>query len=262
MILLVEDEAIIAIGEKRTLEKYGYDVVLASSGEEALALMATATGVSLVLMDIDLGPGMDGTVTAQKILEGYDVPLIFLSSHVERKIVDKTEGITSYGYIVKNTGETVLVASVRMAYRLFEARQREKDKERALANSEARFRRLFDQVPTVAMQGYDADAKVTYWNEASHALYGYAPEEALGRSLLDLIIPEEMRSMVQADVRRMVSTGVPSPAAELSLQRKDGTRVSVYSSHAVVKREDGGNELFCLDIERCPDPDRIGRGSN
>jgi hypothetical protein len=37
--------------------------------------------------------------------KGY--PNCFLSSHTEPEVVEKTEGITSYGYIVKNSGETV-----------------------------------------------------------------------------------------------------------------------------------------------------------
>jgi DNA-binding response OmpR family regulator len=37
-ILLVEDEAIIAMSEKMTLEKYGYKVITAYTGEEAVAL--------------------------------------------------------------------------------------------------------------------------------------------------------------------------------------------------------------------------------
>jgi DNA-binding NarL/FixJ family response regulator len=66
---------------------------------------------------------MDGTEAAQEILQKRKLPLVFLSSHTEREVVEKTEGITSYGYIVKNSGETVLIASIKMAFRLFESEQ-------------------------------------------------------------------------------------------------------------------------------------------
>lgn len=123
-ILLVEDEALIALAQKKTLENHGYDVITASSGEKAVSLAAAEAEIDLILMDINLGDGIDGTEAAARILESRDIPLVFLSSHTEREVVEKTEGITSYGYIVKNSGEMVLAASVKMAFKLFDAHRR------------------------------------------------------------------------------------------------------------------------------------------
>ncbi len=117
-LLLVEDEAIIALAEAQTLRKHGYEVVTVYDGETAVETVDADPDISLVLMDIDLGAGMDGTEAAEHILRRHDLPIAFLSSHTEPEVVEKTEGITSYGYIVKNSGETVLLASIRMAFRL------------------------------------------------------------------------------------------------------------------------------------------------
>jgi len=46
-------------------------------------------------MDIDLGPGWDGTETAERILAFRDPPVLFLFSHTDPGIVEKTERITS-----------------------------------------------------------------------------------------------------------------------------------------------------------------------
>ena len=131
-ILLVEDEPIVALTQKRTIESFGYRVLTASTGEEAVRAVATNTEIDLVLMDIDLGEGIDGTEAAERILERYDLPIVFLSSHTEPEYVKRTQRITSYGYVVKHTAATVLEASLQMAFRLFEARRREKDKEQEL----------------------------------------------------------------------------------------------------------------------------------
>jgi PAS domain S-box-containing protein len=123
-ILIVDDEALIAASEAQTLRNRGYEVFTAVSGEKALELIGL-TRVDLILMDIDLGRGqMDGTETAARILDEYEVPIVFLSIHTEPEIVEKTEEITSYGYIVKNSGENVLDTSIKMAFKLFEAHQR------------------------------------------------------------------------------------------------------------------------------------------
>ncbi|MFW6361733.1 MAG: PAS domain S-box protein [Spirochaetota bacterium] len=122
-ILIVEDEALIAASEAQTLRKRGYKVFTAVSGEKAFELLRS-TRVDLILMDIDLGPGqMDGTETAIRVLGEYEVPIVFLSSHTEPEIVEKTEKITSYGYVVKTSGENVLDTSIKMAFKLFAAHQ-------------------------------------------------------------------------------------------------------------------------------------------
>jgi CheY-like chemotaxis protein len=105
-ILLVDDEAIIAMAEKMTLEKYGYKVITAHTGEEAVAAVRKTPAIDLVLMDINLGSGMDGPEAAALILKDRDLPVVFLSSHIEPEVVAKTEKITSYGYVVKNSSIT------------------------------------------------------------------------------------------------------------------------------------------------------------
>src|SRR6056297_3109272 len=134
-ILLVEDEVLIAMNEAQTLQKHGYEVVTVYNGEKAVEMVNSDSEISLILMDIDLGKGIDGTEAADEILNKKDIPVVFLSSHTEPEVVKKTEGITSYGYIVKNSGETVLLASIRMAFRLFDAKMREREHKEALMHS-------------------------------------------------------------------------------------------------------------------------------
>ena len=123
-ILLVEDEVIVALAQKLELQKLGYSIITASSGNEAITATKINSDIDLVLMDIDLGSGIDGTETAELILKERDIPVVFLSSHTEQAIVEKTEKITSYGYVVKNSSITVLDASIKMAFRLFAEKRR------------------------------------------------------------------------------------------------------------------------------------------
>jgi diguanylate cyclase (GGDEF)-like protein/PAS domain S-box-containing protein len=124
-----------------------------------------------------------------------------------------------------------------------------KQMEQALLESENRFRSMLRDVQTIAVQGYTMDGMTTYWNKASEHLYGYTAGEAIGRSLLDLIIPPEMRADVWQAIQYMAESGQPIPAAELSLMRRDGSRVTVYSSHSVVSIPGRPPELFCLDVD-------------
>jgi len=76
VILLVEDEAIVAMSEAMTLEKYGYKVITVNSGEEAIETVFKTQKIDLVLMDINLGEGIDGPHAAEAILENRDIPLM------------------------------------------------------------------------------------------------------------------------------------------------------------------------------------------
>ncbi len=117
-----------------------------------------------------------------------------------------------------------------------------------LRESEGRFRALFEQISNVAVQGYNRQRQVIFWNRASESLYGYTAEEALGRQLEDLIIPAHMRDGVVADVDAWVNGGPAIPPGELTLRGKDGMPIPVYSSHVVLHSSAGEPEMYCVDV--------------
>ncbi|HHS12685.1 MAG TPA: PAS domain S-box protein [bacterium] len=226
-ILLVEDEIVIATDEKLTLEKYGYAVRIVSSGEEALNAVRNTHGIDMVLMDINLGGGIDGTQAARRILDLKDIPLIFLSSHVERETVEKTEGITSYGYIVKNSGEMVLVASIKMAFRLFEARKKEKEKEEALRRSEEDYRRLFEDHSAVKLVIDPETGHIIDANHAAAQYYGWP------RDVLKTMKIQQINTLSDEAIRKEMRTAKERSRTffEFRHRRADGSirNVSVFS---------------------------------
>jgi PAS domain S-box-containing protein len=144
-ILLVEDSAIIAMAEKMELEQKGYRVHHVTSGEKAIeSFSKMELNIDLVLMDIDLGSGIDGTQAAREILSENDIPIVFLSSHTELEVVEKTEKISSYGYVVKDSGIIILDASIKMALKLFHEKMKHKQTEKELREREKVFHVLFE----------------------------------------------------------------------------------------------------------------------
>lgn len=119
----------------------------------------------------------------------------------------------------------------------------------ALRESEQRFRRLLEQTPRIAVQAYDRERRVIFWNSSSERLYGYSLTEALGRRLEELIIPEPMQEKVVSDIQCWMNGGQPLPPSELALRRKDGSLVWVYSSHLMLRNRQNHPEMYCLDID-------------
>lgn len=121
--------------------------------------------------------------------------------------------------------------------------------QRRHSESEQRFRALLESLPKVAVQGYDRYRRVIYWNEASTRLYGYLPEEAQGRLLENLIIPEAMRGGVVAAHHAWVTQGVEIPASELELKHKSGAPVHVFSHHVMLGEHTQEPLMFCVDVD-------------
>lgn len=189
----MEDEALIGMNESMQLKKYGYNVIHVLSGQEAIQILENHNQINLVLMDIDLGSELDGTQTAQIILKKHSLPLIFLSSHIEPEIVEKTENITSYGYVVKNSSITVLDASIKMAFRLHEAYSvLEKQKleietrKKELQYFEKRYRRLFESAKDGILILNAETGIIVDVNPFLIQMLGYSKEQFLDKNLWDI----------------------------------------------------------------------------
>ena len=120
-ILLVEDDVIIATSEKMFLERMGYIVFHSLDGEGAIEMVREKNlDIHLILMDVDLGMGMDGIVAATLILKESDIPIIFLSSHAEEEIIKRVNLITPYGFIKKDLEIIDLDLMIKKALKMYE----------------------------------------------------------------------------------------------------------------------------------------------
>lgn len=178
IILLVEDDPITAVSEKLMLEANGYSVLTASSGRKAVEI-ASMSQVDLVLMDIELGGDMGGHGAAQQILEKKNIPIVFLTAHVGREMVEKVRSITRYGYSLKNSGDYVLLSSIEMAFELFEAHERTRI-------SEENYRKLVEDISDMIFS-IDYGGFFTYISPRVEHLGGYKADEISGRHFSNFI---------------------------------------------------------------------------
>ncbi len=221
-ILLVEDEALIAMAEKLQLERNGYAVHHVMSGEAAVAAaLSSDSSYDLILMDIDLGAGIDGTQAAEQILKQKDLPIVFLSSHTEPEIVERTEKITSYGYVVKNSGITVLSTSIKMALKLFEAKMQEERHRVALLHSRDLMGYIIEHNQS-AVAVHDRERRYVYVSKPYLDQYNVKRRDVIGRHHYDVFpdLPLKYREAHDRALRGEVSRGEDDP-----FEREDGTTV-------------------------------------
>lgn len=142
MILIVDDAPENIISLKKVLEKNGFEVDTASSGEEALKKILKKSYV-LIILDVQM-PGMDGFEVAEAI-SGYskakETAIIFLSA-ASANVNLITRGYSSGGldYISKPVDMNILLLKVKTFYRIYEQSRALNEMQKAL-REEIEFRK-------------------------------------------------------------------------------------------------------------------------
>ncbi|MFO7749924.1 MAG: response regulator transcription factor [Desulfobacteraceae bacterium] len=117
-ILIVDDEQDILELVKYNLEKEGYEIVTAISGEEALAV-AEGSLPDLMVLDLML-PGMDGLEVTRKIRSGKataQLPIVILSAKGEESDIVSGLELGANDYLSKPFSPRELVARIRAIFR-------------------------------------------------------------------------------------------------------------------------------------------------
>ncbi len=124
-VLIVEDDAILAVQLRNMLVDMGYNVLEpVASGEAAIAAMAAERSEpglpdlilpDLILMDIQLSGPMDGITAAEHIRKVADVPVVFLTGYSHDPLLQRAKTTMPYGYLVKPVSSRELVATIEMA---------------------------------------------------------------------------------------------------------------------------------------------------
>jgi PAS domain S-box-containing protein len=128
-----------------------------------------------------------------------------------------------------------------------EAEIAQNEAEQLIRENEERFRSLLDGIEAVPVQAFGPDGTVHYWNLASQHLYGYTSAEAIGRNIIDLVIPPDLRDTIKQRIAEMAASRKPIPVTEDWLVGYDGRRSLVRTNHAVVQLPGREVEIFSID---------------
>lgn len=127
---IVEDELIVAHDLRQSLEAMGYAVTGIASSEQQAIDLAERERPDLVLMDINLGRGGDGTRAATVIAKRFQLPVIYLTAYAGDDIVHKAIQAAPFGYVLKPFEPRELNATIRAALARAEAEKKTRKAER------------------------------------------------------------------------------------------------------------------------------------
>ncbi|MCD6117801.1 PAS domain S-box protein [bacterium] len=175
VILVVEDERVVAEDIQRSLEQMGYSVpAVSASGEDAIKKVEQYHP-NLILMDIVIRGDMNGIETAEKIVSKYDVPIVYLTAYADKKTLEEAKQTGPFGYILKPFNSRELKSTIEMAIYKHGMDQKLRENEAWLSTT---LRSIGDGVIAT-----DADGKIRFINKIALEMLGYKNEEVVSRKI-------------------------------------------------------------------------------
>lgn len=114
-ILIVEDNPIIALDLKATVNEFNYKVTDTVSNEKAVLSSIEHNEPNLILMDIDLGNGNNGIDIVKEIHKNKYIPIIYLSARSDQETMNKALDTSPIGYLPKPFNRIKLNSMINLA---------------------------------------------------------------------------------------------------------------------------------------------------
>lgn len=121
--------------------------------------------------------------------------------------------------------------------------------EEALQHAYAQIYQIINNAPGVAIQGYDHEGRVLFWNKASEELYGFTEQQAVGRRLGEFLLSEQDAREFEQMVKRIAQTGQPVPLREWETKTTSGAPRYIISSLFPVRIGQDGVQVVCMDVD-------------
>ncbi|MEI7733743.1 MAG: PAS domain-containing protein, partial [Verrucomicrobiota bacterium] len=181
-VLVADDDADIARGTARVLEKAGYTTATALSGEDTLLLLPTFRP-HLVLLDLDM-PGMDGLEVGRRIKAdpAFAEVIVVLISGTYTRTEEQLTGLESGadGYLVRPISNRELTVRIETFIRILQLNHSLREKNVELARTAREWQTTFDATND-AIWILDADHRVMRTNKTAERFFQRSCQEMLGQ---------------------------------------------------------------------------------
>lgn len=248
-ILLVEDESIVAIDLKKTLQNLNYEVIdVARTGEKAVRI-AIEKEPDLILMDIMLAGTMTGTEAAREIRKRKDIPVIYITAYADDNTLLQAKLTQPSGYILKPFDEKNLVSTIEMA--LYKEKLDKK-----LRESEKAYRRLVEKSPVAI--GILSGRHIVYANPFAVNLFGAKNEEELKKKYLFDFIHSEYASLIKEKMQKIIKEGETIEAIKEKLLTLDGRIIDVeFTAIPTIYQDKPAIQIVIRDITEINKKEKI-----
>src|SRR5258706_8573082 len=225
----VEDDAMLTIRERR---RAGYEREV-ERGETAAAMAAALNQRTwdLVIADYSL-PQFSGPAALEVLKStSLDIPFIIISGSIGDDLAVEAMKSGAHDYMLKGNLKR-LAPSVERELRDAEVRRQRRRTELALDDSEARKAAIFDSALDSIISVNHA-GEIIEFNPQAERTFLYNRDQVLGRLMVELIIPPDLRETHQQAFENHLARGngsMPGKRIELTAMRSDGSEFPIELS--------------------------------
>jgi len=151
-IVLAEDEAIIRLDLRESLQEEGYEVVGDVGRGDKAVEMVDALRPDVAIFDIKM-PGMSGLEAAKIVSDKKICPVVMLTAFSQRQIIEQARDAGALAYLVKPFQKTDLVPAIELAIARF-AELKSLSGEVAALGAQLEIRKLVDRAKGVLIDKY------------------------------------------------------------------------------------------------------------
>ena len=148
--LIVEDDTLVAMGLRASLEQLGHEVVGDASTASGAEELFEKRQPELVLMDIRLD-GCDGIELAGRLLAKRACPVVIVSAFSDKDLIDRAAAAGVFGYLIKPVTRQTLAAQIEIAVNRFRDQMVLKAQNRALEHT-LETRKLVEKAKGILMR--------------------------------------------------------------------------------------------------------------
>ncbi len=224
-----------------------FELSFASQGQSGYTMLkeaaASGTPFSVAFIDIRMPPGWDGMETAARIRQiDPNIEIVIVTAYTDRSREEIVRAVGAPDKLLflrkpfdpEELFQLALSLSEKWRLGRMEAKARV-----ALSESEARFRSLVETTPDFVWE-MDIEGKFTYCSPACEMIYDFRPDELLGHTFFDKLLPQnEVEDYRKSFKRGLEEFIFLEGAHEYCCQNKDGTEVHIESSAAPIINEQG-----------------------
>ena len=183
-ILIVEDEAIIAMEIESGLQSLGYEVTsVVNTGDKALQ-KTEEDKPDLILMDIRIQGDKDGIETAEIIRNKFGIPVIFSTAYLDEERIERAKITMPFGYVLKPIQERDLKVTLEMALYVSKGDNERKRTAIALSESEKRHRELLHNL-IAGVVVHAPDTSILLSNPKASEILGLSDKQMKGKEAID-----------------------------------------------------------------------------
>lgn len=151
-VLLADDEPIIRMDLRKTLEKMGHEVIAEANDGESAVELARQKCPDIAILDIKM-PKMDGIDAAKIISDEGIAPVLLLTAYSQKDLIERAKDARVYAYLVKPFKESDLLPAVEVAISRFQEIQALR-KEVGSLKGALETRKLVDRAKGILMDKY------------------------------------------------------------------------------------------------------------